>query len=165
MENDLLVCLAGGLLKDPDRGSALRAWELLNSGVSDSVLSVLVRRLPEWLPASGVPVEDVFRVCLAMPVLQTEWLVSWSRLLDRTEEAEARLRILDGSWCFSKNPPTPIPAPMWTFFRRLTFRSPEEAEIGAGRGAAHSQYLLRVSGRSSAGQMLAALLREMEREG
>lgn len=164
MDNELLVSLAGGLLKSPDRAAVARAWELMNSGVSDSVLSVLVRRLPDWLPVSGVSPEEVFRVCLAMPILHREWLISWSRLLERTEDAEDRLRILDGVMVLFEKAADADPLPYAEVFRRLNFRNPEELRLVREEVQLILNTMLRLSGSGSTGQTLAALLRELDQK-
>ncbi len=162
-EDDLLVSLSGALLKGSSTAAAKRAWELMKSGVSLPVQSALIRRLPDWLPLSAVPLEDVFAVCLTMEALQAEWLVSWARLLGLWVDSDTRLRILDGVLVMFEQLADTDPLPYIDFFRRLDLHSSEEFRLVREEVQLILNTLLRSSSRPAAVRMLAELLRELDK--
>jgi len=164
VEDDLLVCMAGALLKKPNIVTATRAWELLNSGVSLAVRSALIRRLPDWLPLLTVPLGQVFAVCQSTPSMQTEWLISWSRLLGRSTDPGFRLQIIDGVLVLFERIADTDPLPYVDFFRRLHFQSPQELRLVRDEVQLICNTLLRSASRPAAGRLLAELLRELDKK-
>jgi hypothetical protein len=124
--DDILVCLAGGLLRTSSPAAAARAWELMSSGVSESVLSALIRRLPDWLPRTDLTLDAVFAVCRRETGLLVEWLVAWGRILEKATAPQTRLALLEGVLVLFEDRTGVELVHFVEFFRRMVLHTREE---------------------------------------
>lgn len=163
-EDDVLVCLSSALLRgDVPEPSAMRAWELMKSGVSPVVQSALIRRLPEWLSRSAAPLDELFAICRNTAALHNEWLVSWARILKDSAAAAFRLDVLDGVLVLFEAMADTDPLPYIAFFRGMTYQNREELRLVREEVSLILNTLLRSASDSQSGQQLAGLLRELDK--
>lgn len=162
-DDDLLVCLAAGLLKTESPGAALRAWEMMRSGVSSPVLSALIRRLPDWLMRVNLPLDEVFAVARRERDLLPEWLVAWGRILEKTEDPERRMALFDGILVLFEDLAGADILHFIEFFRRTDFRSREECRLVKMELQMILNTLLKSPVPSSETRRLAELLRDLDR--